>query len=348
MHQDDIATTYPDPGTPVAGRSGLAAAAIGAAGATLASAVMLWAARSWDGVHFAQLLSERLTEIVPLTVFRDALTRLESSAKPLTLAGLVALQVVAGALVAVAYARLQDRLRLERAAGAVALLVLGWAALALVVAPLSGIGLLGRDAASGLGRAHGTFLLAAAVYAVVVAAFVPWPRLAPAASDPSRRRLLQTAGASLLVLPTVVSAGYITRFVRSLQRTPGSSNSASPFSRSPFSFPGMPPAITPNHEFYVVSKNFIDPDVDETDWSLAVSGLVDQPLTLTYADVLARPASEMISTLECISNPVGGEYISTAKWKGFPLRDLLLDAAIRPRVVDIALHAADDYIDTIP
>jgi len=350
MHQDDTAAIAPDPNppqSPAAGSSALAAA-VGAAGAMLASGLMLWAARAWDGVHLAQLLSERLTEIVPLEVFRDALTRLESSAKPLTLAGLIALQVVAGALVAIAYGRLRDRLRLGRATGAIALLVLAWAALSLVIAPLSGINVLGRDAAGGLGRAHGTFILVAAAYALVVAAFVPWPRVAPVASDPSRRRLLRTAGASLLVVPTAVSAGYITRFVRSLDRSPGSGSGSSAFSQSPFAFPGMPPAITPNHEFYVVSKNFIDPDVDETSWSVEVAGLVDKPVTLTYADVLDRPASEMTSTLECISNPVGGEYISTARWKGFPLRDLLVEAGLRPGVVDIALHAADDYVDTIP
>src|SRR5690606_35898634 len=62
----------------------------------------------------------------------------------------------------------------------------------------------------------------------------------------------------------------------------------------------------------------------------------------------ARPTMQRITTLECISNPVGGNYISTGEWTGLPLRDLLTEAGLRPGVVDIVLHAADDYADSIP
>jgi len=330
---------------PAAHSPRLLAAVVGAAAAAIASALMLWAARSWAGIHLAQLISERLTAIVPLAVFEDVLLRLESSAKPATLSGLIVLQVLVGALAALLYSRFAPR-SWPRALNALLLFAISWALLSLLVAPLSGIGLLGHDASVGLTRAQATLALTAAAYTLIVAAFVPPPAVSASAPNASRRHLMKTAGLAALAVPTVVSAGYMARFVRSLQRTPATRETG--FSASPFSFPNMPPAITPNRDFYVVSKNFIDPSVDETSWTLEIGGLVDTPITFTYEQMLARPSVEFISTLECISNPVGGPYISTARWRGFSLRDLLLEAGIQPGTVDIAFHAADDYVDSIP
>jgi DMSO/TMAO reductase YedYZ molybdopterin-dependent catalytic subunit len=110
----------------------------------------------------------------------------------------------------------------------------------------------------------------------------------------------------------------------------------------------MPQEITPTDEFYVVSKNFQDPSVDTSSWTLEVGGLVVQPLTLSYSDIVARESVEFTSTLECISNSVGGNYISTAIWRGFPLVELLREAGLQDGIVDIELHAADGYVESIP
>jgi len=44
--------------------------------------------------------------------------------------------------------------------------------------------------------------------------------------------------------------------------------------------------------------------------------MVDTPLTLTYADLLALPQEERIVTLCCVSNEVGGESIGNAGRRG--------------------------------
>src|SRR5581483_12381264 len=72
------------------------------------------------------------------------------------------------------------------------------------------------------------------------------------------------------------------------------------------------PEITPNDKFYVVSKNFADPQVNVPEWRLEVTGLVERPFSLNHVELLALPSSEQIQTLECISNPIGGDLISTA------------------------------------
>jgi len=59
-------------------------------------------------------------------------------------------------------------------------------------------------------------------------------------------------------------------------------------------------------------------------------------------------AVEQFQTLECISNPVGGPLISTAKWTGVPLRDLLERAGVRPGAAEVVFRQfAGEYSDSI-
>jgi DMSO/TMAO reductase YedYZ molybdopterin-dependent catalytic subunit len=113
------------------------------------------------------------------------------------------------------------------------------------------------------------------------------------------------------------------------------------------SIPGLGPQITPLGSFYLVDEEFIDPDVDPDAWTLRVDGLVERPYTLTYAELTAMAAVERFVTLECISNTVGGDLISTARWTGIALRDLLERAGVRPGAVEVVATAIGGYSDSI-
>src|SRR5262249_10911384 len=104
----------------------------------------------------------------------------------------------------------------------------------------------------------------------------------------------------------------------------------------------------PTRDFYEVSKNPFDPEVNASKWQLLVGGLVEKPYSLTYAEFASLPAVEQYATLECIDNQVGGNLIGNALWRGVRLRDLLERAALRQGVVDIVLRADDGYTDSIP
>jgi DMSO/TMAO reductase YedYZ molybdopterin-dependent catalytic subunit len=108
------------------------------------------------------------------------------------------------------------------------------------------------------------------------------------------------------------------------------------------------PEVTPNDQFYVVSKNIIDPTVDPTTWTLEVTRLAESPYRLTLEELRALPSQTEYVTLECISNPVGGDLMSNALWRGVPLRDLLDRAKLKPGVVEVACFADDGYSDSIP
>jgi DMSO/TMAO reductase YedYZ molybdopterin-dependent catalytic subunit len=147
----------------------------------------------------------------------------------------------------------------------------------------------------------------------------------------SRRELLAVAGgfaaSSIVTKPRPVLGGILDRLFHGK--------------------PAVPTApITPNDEFYVTSYRS-PPTVRIEDWRLSVTGLVERPLTLTYAQLVARPATSEIVTLECIGNTVAGEFISTAEWGGVPLRDLLEEAGADRQAYDVVFHAADDYADGI-
>ena len=114
-----------------------------------------------------------------------------------------------------------------------------------------------------------------------------------------------------------------------------------------FSAPAqLTPAITPNDEFYVTSYRS-PPTVRAGSWELSIKGFVDKPLTLTYSQLVARPAVSEIVTLECVGNPVAGEFISTADWGGVPLKALLEEVGVASNAYDVVFRAADDYSDSI-
>ncbi|MFL5627768.1 MAG: molybdopterin-dependent oxidoreductase [Ktedonobacteraceae bacterium] len=110
----------------------------------------------------------------------------------------------------------------------------------------------------------------------------------------------------------------------------------------------LSPEITPNDQFYVVSKNlFSDPTVNADTWRLSVYGHVDHPFTLTYSELLALPMQQQYESLMCISNEVGGQYMSNALWEGVPLRALLERAGVKAGAVKVVFYAVDDYSDSI-
>jgi DMSO/TMAO reductase YedYZ molybdopterin-dependent catalytic subunit len=111
---------------------------------------------------------------------------------------------------------------------------------------------------------------------------------------------------------------------------------------------GVVQPITPNHLFYCVTKNVIDPRVDVRLWHLEVNGLVRNPATWRFQDLTGFSAVEQQTTLMCISNGLDAGLISNAVWKGFPLRDLLDQAGAISNAARVRLYGVDNYTDTIP
>jgi DMSO/TMAO reductase YedYZ molybdopterin-dependent catalytic subunit len=106
--------------------------------------------------------------------------------------------------------------------------------------------------------------------------------------------------------------------------------------------------ITPNEQFYCVTKNVIDPRVNEGLWHLEVTGLVQNPRTYRLQDLKAMTMVDQETTLMCISNGLDAGLMSNAIWRGIPMADLLQSAGPLDGAMKVKLHGVDNYADTFP
>ena len=107
--------------------------------------------------------------------------------------------------------------------------------------------------------------------------------------------------------------------------------------------------VTPTGLHYVRS-NFALP---AHDGSLEIGGAVDNGRTLTLDDLHAMPSAERVVTLECAGNgrlgqrplpigePWGSFAVSTARWKGVFLHEVLEQARPTAGAVDVKFEGAD-------
>ncbi len=182
-----------------------------------------------------------------------------------------------------------------------------------------------------------SFLLTVGSLAVAafVFAWIAYAMLRPAdgVEDPSRRAVIGAAiaGIGALVL------GRDTWQLWQRQQAPTDTDSGD----------AITTAITPNDEFYVVSKNFVDPQNDRgPDWSIEVSGEVDHPGDWSYQQFADLGFDHSISTMLCISYQVGGRLIGTAEWSGVPLATAL--DAMGANGDFVYFYGADDYETSVP
>ena len=108
------------------------------------------------------------------------------------------------------------------------------------------------------------------------------------------------------------------------------------------------PFITPNGDFYRIDTALSFPRISLPQWKVDVGGMVDKPLSLTYDDLLARPQVERIVTLCCVSNEVGGEYISNASFQGVMLADVLRQAGVQAGAQQVFTTSLDGWTSGFP
>src|SRR4051794_25488930 len=65
----------------------------------------------------------------------------------------------------------------------------------------------------------------------------------------------------------------------------------------------LPPGQTATKKFPVVGEQAPAPEALDLDpWRLTVDGLVERPLSLTYAEILALPQSELVADIHCVTS----------------------------------------------
>lgn len=173
--------------------------------------------------------------------------------------------------------------------------------------------------------------------------------------DPRRRKALQTG-----MLLGAASFGGLP-FWSSLVL--GAEEELVPFTDMPDGFtapPVAPGAIhyldsrginsfyTRNDDFYIV-QHYNQPMISEAEFQLKITGLVNQPITLTMAQIRSRPKIEIDAGFECGGN---GErlfqgLIGNARWGGISLRDLLQEAGVQPAGIEVVFYGNDKGMETV-
>jgi DMSO/TMAO reductase YedYZ molybdopterin-dependent catalytic subunit len=76
--------------------------------------------------------------------------------------------------------------------------------------------------------------------------------------------------------------------------------------------------------------------IDQATYRLTVDGLVDHPLSLSYADLQAYPQISQLMKLNCVEG-----WNFTAKWTGPSLSSIFTDAGIQQSAVIAIFYTAD-------
>ena len=87
--------------------------------------------------------------------------------------------------------------------------------------------------------------------------------------------------------------------------------------------PGLSPWIIPSKDFYRIDTALQVPSVDPKTWKLLITGMVENEVEITFAELLKLPLEEKYVTLACVSQEIGGNLIGNALWLGYPIRTLL-------------------------
>jgi DMSO/TMAO reductase YedYZ molybdopterin-dependent catalytic subunit len=105
--------------------------------------------------------------------------------------------------------------------------------------------------------------------------------------------------------------------------------------------------LTPLEDHYRVDADTRAPVIDEHRWRLKVGGLVDDPQELTLDDLRREEPLHQFVTLSCISNPIGGDLISTTRWSGVSVQRLLRRFHLRPGATHLRITSADGFFEVV-
>lgn len=327
--------------------AGLLAAAAGLAVAELAAALVP------DGVSLLTAVGDEVIARFPAGPREQVVETVGTNDKPLLITAIVVAVLLVAALLGLPR---DTRLR-PLAAGTLGLSVIGgWA---------------GARAPTGSVPAAILVATSAAIVTAVALRVLrgTWPVLGPTQSrlaDPgsaerdappeaSRRRFL-IAAASMAALTTAATAASVVvrdiaaapiEALRRRSRLPIPSNGLPPVPIDT-AVAGLDPVLTPNAEFFRIDTALRTPVVDPRTWTLRVHGMVDRPLTLTFADLQALPQTEADVTLTCVGNEVGGRLVGTARWQGVPLAALLERVGVTRLADQVVGRSIDGFTAGFP
>jgi hypothetical protein len=96
-------------------------------------------------------------------------------------------------------------------------------------------------------------------------------------------------------------------------------------------------------DFYEVDIQNINPRVDPANWSLSITGAVENEVELNYDDITSMQREFRFVTLRCVSDPLNGKKMDNDLWTGVPINRLLDEA--NPQGKFVMLRSTDNYYE---
>ena len=114
--------------------------------------------------------------------------------------------------------------------------------------------------------------------------------------------------------------------------------------------PGITSYITDNSgsNFYRIDSALTIPKISPDDWSLKITGMVDNPIEFTLADLQSLEQVDKTVTISCVSNPIGEDLVGNAVWTGIPLTRLLEIAQVQEGATQLVGKSADGWTAGFP
>ncbi len=300
-------------------------------------------------------MGEWILDITPGEVARESIENLGSSGKSSLLPGITITALLLGAVLGDLSKQASSRIGI---AGFVVFGLLGGFTTARNPVSPAVASWIWAMVAAGLGIATLLFLLARLHRPTRLASFREDPRQKSA----TRRAFLSwSAGAGAVAVTGFGIARSSGKSAAEVARegldftgldTPAVGSTELLESMTPGSFDnitGIDSYITPNNTFYRIDTALSVPQVDPDSWSLSFTGMVDNPYTLTFDEILAMDEiEEHIVTLSCVSNEVGGGLVGTANWLGVPITALLERAGVQEGATQFVGRSVDDWTAGFP
>jgi DMSO/TMAO reductase YedYZ molybdopterin-dependent catalytic subunit len=83
--------------------------------------------------------------------------------------------------------------------------------------------------------------------------------------------------------------------------------------------------------------------VNMSTYRLEIGGLVNNPQSLTYGEIMEKPHYQKIITLHCLEG-----WDATILWDGVKVRDLLDSSGVQPGANTVIFYADDSYSTSLP
>jgi len=135
------------------------------------------------------------------------------------------------------------------------------------------------------------------------------------------------------------------RFFAKMKATPGAADDK-PLGSGPPNRHGMPKVPIGQHvtEGWPVLDLGSKPEVTREEWKLRIDGAVEEPLTLTWKDLLALPQVSDVSDFHCVTTWSKLDV----EWKGVAFATIAALARPLPTATHVVVHGSDGYTTNLP